>query len=324
MESARATAAEFGVPEAYDNADDLIASDSVDVVIVAVRAPHHFELLQKIARAKKPVYSEWPSGTSLDETRRARDAFDEAGCAAFSGLQARSVPGVRYIRDLVTDGYVGRVLSTTLIGAAVPWGDVITEGNAYLEDDASGASMLTIPFGHSIDGICHVLGEVQTVTAQTTIQRPVVRIEGTDRTVAKTTPDQILVAAQLRGGIALSAHYRGGPTAGTTMHWEINGTDGAIVVTAPTSNLQLSPLTITGATKGESELRHLEIPAGYFRADAGLPYPALSVAQALLSVEDDLRDGTHTAPTFDDAVARKEMLDALCRASDTGVTQMVP
>ena len=49
MESARETAREFGVPEAYDNAEDLIASDSVDAVILAVRVEHHFELLQQIA-----------------------------------------------------------------------------------------------------------------------------------------------------------------------------------------------------------------------------------------------------------------------------------
>ncbi|WP_166875158.1 Gfo/Idh/MocA family protein [Salinibacterium sp. ZJ450] len=320
QESARATADEFGVPEAYDSPDALIASDAVDLVVVAVRVEHHHELLHKIARAGKPVYSEWPSGSNLQQTVQLRDAFASAGVPAMTGLQARSTPGMRYIRDLVQGGYVGRVLSTTLVGAAVPWGDVVAPGNAYLQDDALGGTMMTIPFGHSIDGICSVLGEVTSISAMTAIQRPVVRLEGTDNTVQKTTPDQLLISGQLADGVMISAHYRGGRTAGTSLRWEINGTDGTIVVTAQTS-LQLSPLKIRGATAGESTLHELEIPASYVRADPSLPYVAATVAEALLVVESDLRHGTRFAPTFDDAVTRKVMLDALRRAADTGITQ---
>ena len=180
LESAQQTAAEFGVSEAYDNPDELIASDAVDIVIVAVRVEHHFELLQKVAHAGKPVYSEWPSGSNLQQTRALRDAFRSRGIPAFTGLQARSAPAVRYLRDLVQDGYVGQVLSTTLVGAAAPWGDVVDSRNAYLQDDSLGGTMLTIPFGHTIDAACQVLGEFDSLAAMTAIQRPVVRLEGTD------------------------------------------------------------------------------------------------------------------------------------------------
>lgn len=320
LESAQRTADEFGIAEAFDDPDALIASEAVDLVIVAVRVEHHFALLQKIARAKKPVYSEWPSGSTLAQTRELRDAFASEGVTAVTGLQARSTPGVRYIRDLVREGYLGRVLSTTLVGAGAPWGDTVDPRNAYLQDDALGGTMTTIPFGHSIDGICSVLGEFTAVSAMTAIQRPSVRLTGTDQTVEKTTPDQVLVAGQLADGVMISAHYRGGPTAGTTLQWEINGTEGAIVVNADTS-LQLSPLTIRGARAGESELRELEMPASYLNADPSLSYASASVAEALLLLEHDLRHGTRLAPTFDDAVARKEMLEAMRRAADTGITQ---
>ncbi|MGO4689731.1 Gfo/Idh/MocA family protein [Glaciibacter sp. 2TAF33] len=320
QESAQATADEFGVPEAYDNPDALIASDAVDLVVVAVRVEHHHEILQKIARAGKPVYSEWPSGSDLQQTTQLRDAFATAGVPAMTGLQARSTPGLRYIRDLVRHGYVGRVLSTTLVGAAGPWGDVVDPGNAYLQDDSLGGTMMTIPFGHNLDGICNVLGEFTAISAMTAIQRPIVRLEGTDDTVEKTTPDQLLVSGELADGVMISAHYRGGRTAGTTLHWEINGTEGTIVVTAQ-SSLQLSPMTIYGATTGESTLHELPIPPSYVRADPSLPYVAATVAEALLFAESDLRHGTRLAPTFDDAVTRKQMLEALRRAADTGVAQ---
>jgi predicted dehydrogenase len=321
LESAQQTAAEFALSEAYDNPDELIASDAVDIVIVAVRVEHHLELLQKVAQAGKPVYSEWPSGSNLQQTRALRDAFGSRGIPAFTGLQARSAPGVRYLRDLVQDGYVGQVLSATLIGAAAPWGDVVDSRNAYLQDDSLGGTMMTIPFGHTIDAACQVLGEFDSLAAMTAIRRPVVRLEGTRKTVTKTTPDQLLISGRLSSGAMVSAHYLGGRTAGDALFWQIDGTEGTLVVTAPKSSLQLSPLTIRGATTGSVTLQRLDIPRSYVRADPSLPHPAATVAEALLAMEQDLRHGTQLAPTFDDAVARKEMLDALRRAADTGITQ---
>lgn len=323
MESAQATAEEFGIPEAYDNPDDLIGSESVDLVIIAVRVQHHYALLQKTLRAGKPVYSEWPSGSTLEHTRELRDGFADAGVYAATGLQARSRPAIRYIRDLIRDGYVGRVLSSTLVGDGTPWGNVVDRRNAYLQDDTLGGTMITIPFGHTIDAVCSVLGEVDSLTAMTGIQQPVVRIKGTDETVEKTTPDQLLLAGRLVDGSMLSAHYRGGKTAGTTLRWEINGTDGTLVVTAPNGNIQLSPLTIQGATAEETTLEELDIPAEYVHTDVSLSAPAATVAETLLLVEHDLRNGTRLAPTFDDAVKRKEMLAAVRSAAERGAHQQV-
>jgi hypothetical protein len=45
------------------------------------------------------------------------------------------------------------------------------------------------------------------------------------------------------------------------------------------------------------------------------------VAEALMVAEHDLRHGTQRAPTFDDAVRRKELLEAMRRAAETGVTR---
>ncbi|MDN5723907.1 MAG: hypothetical protein L0H20_13085, partial [Corynebacterium sp.] len=110
-------------------------------------------------------------------------------------------------------------------------------------------------------------------------------------------------------------------TAGTALHWEINGTEGTLVVTAPNSNLQLSPLTLHGSTAGATDLAELQVPETYVHADTALPAPAATIAETLLLVERDLRHGTRLAPTFDDAVTRKEMLETIRRAADTGTQQ---
>jgi hypothetical protein len=74
-----------------------------------------------------------------------------AGGRTAVGLQARSTPTVRYVRDLLARGYVGTVLSTTLVGSGGGWTDPVARRSACLLDRANGATMLAIPFGHTVD-----------------------------------------------------------------------------------------------------------------------------------------------------------------------------
>lgn len=323
LESARATAEEFGVPRAYNNPHDLIHDDQVDLVLIAVRVEHHAALLDAVLESGKPVYCEWPAGSTLEQTRRLRDAFADAGQYAVPGLQARSRPEVRYLREALAEGLIGRILSTTLVGEGSVWGSEIDPGKAYLQDDERGGTMTTIPFGHTIDALAHVLGEFTSISAMTAIRRPIVRLADSDQTLPRTTPDQVLMAGQLSDGVMVSAHYRGGDNGGLPLLWEITGSEGTVTVTAPNGNLQLSPLTLSVTDAGSTTARPLTVPAHYRKVSASLSQPAAGVAESLFVVEQDLRTGSHDAPTFDDAVSRKSMLAALRRAADTGVSQLL-
>jgi predicted dehydrogenase len=44
-------------------------------------------------------------------------------------LQARQAPAIGFVRELFNDGYVGEVLSTTIVGLSVP-GDVVDQAMA--------------------------------------------------------------------------------------------------------------------------------------------------------------------------------------------------
>src|SRR5438874_5369416 len=124
-ESADAASKLFGVPLAFDNHQDLVNSADVDVVAVTVKVPHHLELATAALDAGKAIYCEWPLGNGLDEARRLTALAKKKGVLAVAGLQARSASSVAYVRDLIKQGYVGEVLSTTLIGSGMagdrPW-----------------------------------------------------------------------------------------------------------------------------------------------------------------------------------------------------------
>src|SRR5437667_9230829 len=160
-ESADASARLFGVPVAFDNHQELVNSPNVDVVAVTVRVPYHLELATAALEAGKAVYCEWPLGNGLKEAETLAALAKRSGVLAVTGLQARSAPSVAYVRDLIKQGYVGEVLSTTLVGSGMGWGPTVEPFNAYLNDKKNGATMLSIALGHAADAPCHCLREVR-------------------------------------------------------------------------------------------------------------------------------------------------------------------
>ena len=134
-----------------------------------------------------------------------------------------------------------------------------------------------------------------------------------------TAADQIGVDGLLEGGAAFSIHYRGGVSRGTNFLWEINGTEGDLQISADGGQAQIFELTVRGGRGDQSSLTVLPVPEKYQWAPP--QGPSTNVAQAYAHFARDYRDGTHLCPTFDDAVVRHRMLDAIETAAATGQRQ---
>ena len=320
-ESADAASKRFGVPLAFDNHQELVNNDAVDVVAVTVKVPYHLELATAALDAGKAVYCEWPLGNGLNEAETLAALAKKKGVLAVAGLQARSAPSVAYVRDLVTQGYVGEVLSTTLIGSGMGWGPTVEPYNAYLNDKKNGATMLSIALGHAADALCHCLGEVRELSATMTVRRQSFTISGTGERKPLTTEDQVGVSGVLEGGAAFSIHYRGGVSRGTNLLWEINGTEGDLQLTAAGGQAQIFEMTVHGGKGAQSSLEVLPVPEPYRWSPPQGPGPSTNVAQAYARFARDYREGTHLCPTFDDAVTRHRMLNAIETAAATGQRQ---
>src|SRR5229473_928139 len=132
--SADAASKLFDVPVAFDNHEELVNRADVDVVAITVKVPHHLELATAAVEAGKAVYCEWPLGNGLVEAQTLAALAKKKGVLAVVGLQARSAPSVAYVRDLIRQGYVGEVLSTTFVGSGMGWGPTVEPYNAYLND----------------------------------------------------------------------------------------------------------------------------------------------------------------------------------------------
>src|SRR6266404_4038044 len=121
-ESARAAGEAFGVSRVFSDHEQLVTQADIDVVAVTVKVPRHRELVAAALAAGKAVYCEWPLGHDLDDARAMAALAAEQGVRTIVGLQGRQAPAIGFIQELLSDGYVGEVLSTTMVGVSVPGG----------------------------------------------------------------------------------------------------------------------------------------------------------------------------------------------------------
>src|SRR5213595_374540 len=319
-ESARAIGAAFGVSAVFSDHEQLVSQPDIDVVVVTVKVPHHRELVSAALAAGKAVYCEWPLGRDLDDARAMAALAAEQGMRTVVGLQARQAPAIEFVQELLSDGYVGEVLSTTMVGLSVP-GDVLGQPNAYMLDKTNGANVLTIAVGHSLDILNHVLGEFADMSAVSSLRRPLITVEETGEQIVKTAPDQIAVIGTLTSGAIANVHIREAVAGGTGFLWEINGTEGTLRITADAAYPEIYPLTVAGA-HGRTEPTKLAVPAALTQkwpALTGLEgAPAYNVGRVYAAFAEDIENGTHTVPDFADAVRRHEVIAAIERSAASG------
>src|SRR6266481_6011781 len=125
-QSARAVGQAFAVGAVFSDHEKLVTQPDIDLVAVTVKVPHHRELVSAALAAGKAVYCEWPLGRDLDDTRAMSTGARERAVRTVVGLQGRQAPAIEFVQQLLREGYVGEVLSTTMVGLSIA-GDVQVE-----------------------------------------------------------------------------------------------------------------------------------------------------------------------------------------------------
>lgn len=324
IESSRAAAAACGIPVAYNSVSDMAASPDIDLIVVTVKVPGHYSVVSEVLKAGKHVYCEWPLGKNLQEAQSLAALACEKNVLAVTGTQARVNPAVRELARLVKNGYVGKLRSVSVSGWGRIWGDRIESlaTDEYLLRRENGATMLTIPFAHTLAAFQDVLGDITRVSAILETRIPQVYAPETGQYVSMDAADQIIVTGIVTSGAPFSVHFRGGEPRGTEgFVWDIHGSEGDLRITGENGMTQIMPLTLSGSRREDKTLHPLPVPE-----DKTVPAELVSgnVARIYQRLADDLRNGTRSAPDFDDAVALHTLLDTIIHASHSGERLPVP
>jgi predicted dehydrogenase len=150
-------------------------------------------------------------------------------------------------------------------------------------------------------------------------------VDETGETVAKTSPDQLVVNGIVGDGAVVSFQIRGGMARGTEFLFEIHGDEGDLVLAATSrASMQRQELRLQGARGVGTPLADMPIPGKYRWVPEAVPQGSpYNVAQLYVKLADSIRDGSPASPNFQSAVARHRLIDAIMLASETGRKQVV-
>lgn len=323
MESAEKSAEAFKADYAFDKAEDLAAHPAVDLAVVSINVKKHYEAVKAIVASGNPVYCEWPLGSNTDEALQMQEWVDSKNIPNAVGLQSRQTPSLNYVKDLLAEGYVGKVLSANLRISIDGMGEIVDKANKYLFDRKVGGNLFTIVGGHNIDAFTYMLGDFKELSAVMMQQYKQGKLIETKEVIEKTTDDQILISGKLTNDAAASIHIQGGVKHQTGLTLEIFGDKGTIVLTAPAS-IQFGHHKLQSAGRDDDELHELLIPDSYYREPKSLKDDTgmvQNVGYAYNKFAEDIREGTSKIPGFKDAVKLHQLLDSIEKAAQTGERQ---
>jgi predicted dehydrogenase len=154
---ARDYAARHGVARAYESADDLIHDPEVDAVYVATPPSTHAELAMRAAEAGKPCLVEKPMALTYAECLRMTAAFNARSVPLWVAYYRRALPRFLMVRDLLSDGAIGRVTSAHIQVTA----PLMDGAGIWRVDPAVAGGGLFFDLGsHCVDLIDFLLGRI--------------------------------------------------------------------------------------------------------------------------------------------------------------------
>ena len=313
--SAREAAQAFGAERWFSDPFVMIQDDQIDVVTIAVKVPAHRELVLAALEAGKAVFCEAPLGRTVAQAEEMARAAGSLHTAI--GLQGRLNPAVRRAAQLVSSGNIGRPLNARIVSTTVGFGPELPSSHDYFNKTSSGANLLTISAGHTLDLVEAVLGPIIEIDARTEILWPAVKLTDTGEESLRETADYVAVLGKTQSGAVFTADIYGGVAPQDARRsFEIRGSEAWLSLTSD------HPYAFQA---GDSTLRsnipfvapdEPAVSGGYMGA-------AINVGEVYAHLVRDLREGTYTTPGFDHALHNARLIDAIRRASERGERQKI-
>jgi predicted dehydrogenase len=305
-----AAADEAGIRERYQDYQEVLARDDIDVVTIATPNSLHEQIAIEALQSGKHVLCEKPLALSLDGARRMAAVARGSGLVHSVNYRYRWVPAARYLKELLETGEVGDVrqifmnyFNASVLDPSAPiqWRQTRAEGGGIFADIGS----------HLIDLSLWWLG-------------PIRRVRCDRWTFTRERPDGGIGLAPVDADDAATCQleFASGPVGvlnasglclGRLNHQriEVYGTRGGVVYEiARPGDVGGDQLHVCF---GDAQHRIVGMaPARTLPWHAGTPLdPFLDFFQAI-------HDGRPAPVTFDDAVRVQEILDAAERSAAGG------
>ncbi len=288
----------------------------MDLVVVAAPAPEHARLVKAAIAAGKDVYCEWPLTTSTAQSEELLSLAEARDVRTIVGLQRRMGPSARYTRDLVQQGYVGRIRGVHMTVSTDAFPPEMSHRHSWAFDPANFSNVLSIYASHFGDMLIRSVGFPKKLTAVIETQFPFFSVAETGEQVPNRNPNQAMVIGTLENGGLFSIQIEGAQSHRTGLHIAISGTDGVLRITNPLAFQNKDDNTIEGMQGSRQSFAPLPVPEHYQPlARSGLDASAQDLAYLYAAYAGDRINGTSEASSFGDAVRQHRLMDEIQKTS---------
>ena len=319
-DAAQSAADTFGIRHVVGSIDELVRHPDVDIVLVLTTGPQHEEAVRAAIAAGKTVYCEWPLTPDSKTSAELVDLAAKAGVQTILGTQRRFAPGLRYLKDLLGDGYVGRVRSVRMHVTVSSFGKNRSKALRWSAFPENFMGVTSIFGAHLMDPLFSIVGRPTEISAVSVNQWPEITIVETGEEISTKVPDQLLLQGILASGAVFAVHIEGGKHHGTGVQIDITGDDGDLQITNTSAFGDVGEeYNLFGARVADTKMAPLAVPASYnWLPPSDLPSGVLELADLFEVHARDLASGSRTVPSFEDALFMQRLLEQAAVSSASG------
>jgi predicted dehydrogenase len=270
-----------------------------------------------VIAAGKDVYSEWPLTTTTAESQELLSLAEAKSVRHIVGLQRRMGPSARYTRDLVKQGYVGKIRGVHMRVSTDAFVPTMPGRYEWAFHASNFSHVLSIYAAHFGDMLFRSVGFPKKLTAVIETQFPFFTVLETGEQIPNTNPNEVMVIGTLERGGLFSMQVEGGQRHRTGLQIDISGTEGVLRITNPLAFQNKNDNAIEGMEGDATTFSPLSIPDKYESlAKSGLDVSAQDMAYLYAAYASDKKDGTSEASNFKDAVRQHHLIDEIYRTSE--------
>lgn len=285
----------------YVSVETLLASRTVDAVVVCSATPGHAAAAFAAFSAGLHVYLEKPIATSASDSARVLRAWRAAGTVGMAGLNFRFSPRYQALRRLIAQGTLGRIVAARSVFTSAPrtlprWKQQRETGGGVLLDLAS----------HHVDLLRFLLDD------------PLVSVQARVRAL-QTEDDTATVQGATRSGVLYQGTFS--LSAPESHHFEVIGDE----ATASFDRARDRTIRVTPVRGAHTPVRRLARvlnamhPQTLFRG----VQPEPSFARALSAFVSAAATGSDVTPSLEDGAESLQVILAAEASARDGLTHDV-
>jgi predicted dehydrogenase len=124
----------YQVPHTYTGLDEMLDKEPLDIVVIATPNNLHYPMTLDALDAGKHVLCDKPLAMNSQQAQEMAERADASGRKHFVPFVLRFLPAALYMREIISTGFLGRVLHVNVRYYVHGWGDLFgpMRGDVYI------------------------------------------------------------------------------------------------------------------------------------------------------------------------------------------------